>query len=491
MLLSTKKKSTIRSSVDEEKLAGLLKEKNRQLEMKRKEICEKDRELLKVERDRSKALSDLGHLRSKAEMLQQAKVELMNKVKASNQCAAMEKKRGDHLEGQKIRQDRIARLEIDKLQSKMLSRERVARAQQEALLSERSRLRDLVARQGENLANKRQMSDKMGLAKGHAVGIMVSEKRSAELQQWIRDEVSKQSGRIALQSALKSLHSMRCEASFRIDYLKASFISQELIENSKQQAELRALEEAVGSISSESVAKQKELLALGVEVKDSRRFLYLSDVKEARIVLQVLFENCCHQQIKESKTGRVITALPKAVVKRSSRSLDRSDFESEYEEDIESDDGEDEEYEEKTSRRARGRKTKPSNDANKENEHHYLPLPSLRRKGSLSGLCDRDPSRNASENVNPIGPGAQLADFTVKQLQEFLRRIGLTVSGRKEDLFKRLLSHYSSLDEASTLNSPLKRFNVQNVLDYLPSATKSSTKRKLGMSYSNLIDVDI
>ena len=149
---------------------------------------------------------------------------------------------------------------------------------------------------------------------------------------------------------------------------------------------------------------------------NKRRFSHVIHAGEARVLLQSLFDLHVNQ---------LCSSLPKAKPTRRIQSdvqVESSyfDLEEASEEEIESDDDDEEYTDSRVSRK------RPSNNSERDEK----------KKRKVLGDVDMNASIQSSS----------LKQMTVKQLQELLRAKGLAVSGKKDELIRRLEESANNAD---------------------------------------------
>jgi hypothetical protein len=418
-----------RNEGDDARLVLQLKDKTRLLEVKKREVNEKVKELVKVDKERLRVQGELVMMREKATELQKTRVNLLNKLKAEHLLHVNDKKRFEHAEGQSKRRQGEAHREIHRLEERIASRERVYKQQQEASALETKRLKDFISRQQEVRAMKTtnphakigNVVSLRGLECGGTTTVM-GDDRSRDLRTWISAQLDDQVERSTLQATIHMLSRQRVECMTALRDMKEA-----------DNDEIGEFEDEVMALTRQISDLQRQLGDKGVII-ERKRFNHVTSTSEAKVLLHWLFEYAVEQRVVVPK-GDMVGGVRSGRGRKKTKI--QSDDESEYESEEYESEEEDEDYVEHVERKRK----RPSRDTSIK-EVVAIPVGSdvgvkRIRKDVLQDLSAFADSLVSTMNADPDGilNEKYLQSITVKQLQDMLRIKGLPVSGMILSIF--------------------------------------------------------
>lgn len=307
-----------------------LREKSKVLEEKLKELKQKENEYVRVLQQKERLSKEAEVLHKELDESKKKRTELMRKMKEDGSCHLAEKQKLQHAEIQSRRRELQAQASLQGLKTEFDMKEKVLKGQLAARERESKQLKLLVEKQAKAKAYKESMkpllltaghhnnvnrsfannnnNNQMGSSANGAnnnnnnnamLKFEIPNTRMSDLRTWLVQETDAQSLRFILNDEIQRETELRSKAARQLQTLRISKgdDSEALLSSSY---EVKTLEEEVRRRSVKIAQKQGEIADLG-SVVERKRFNSISDLKEAKYVMEWMFEKITREHAAQKK----------------------------------------------------------------------------------------------------------------------------------------------------------------------------------------------
>ena len=316
---------------EENRIKKELREKNKLLDDKLKELRSKEQEYARVLAQKDRAVKDAEVLRKEVEESKKRRAELQKKMADQGTQHNAERARLQQAEMQSKRREISAQTALQRLENELSSKERVWKEQLAAKERESKKMREIAEKQQKVKQHREQYAPNKNKIpiKVNKPFEELSQYRVAELRDWVAAEVESQIVRNTAQEELKKELDLRAKASKQLQSMKqqktlgaignalsqldsvlgsTNSVDSEKSSNNEdeemREMVIKSLEEEVRKRSKLIARHQGHLADLG-SVVEKRRFSQLTDMREAKVVMSCMFDVLTkdkYQQIRALET---------------------------------------------------------------------------------------------------------------------------------------------------------------------------------------------
>lgn len=321
------KKTDTVASISNTKIQKELLEKTKSLELKLKQLRQKEVEYARIYQEKEKARRDAEQLRKELTEALKKRVAASKKMKEESEHHLAEKKKLQQAEMQSRRRELQAQSAVQKLNKEFLNRERVLRGQLEVKEREVKRQKELILKQQKVKAAREAgpskrfsglgsvalsvRTESSGLSTGNSGGqneFSVSAQRATALDLWLSQEVNTQAKRNILSEEIEGMMESRAKISKKLHALKSQRGAAETAIGTcgfTRESEVKHMEDEVRA-KSIALAKHQGMLADLGTVVEKRRFAGITDHKETKYIMHWMFqklskEGPLHQKAMDAK----------------------------------------------------------------------------------------------------------------------------------------------------------------------------------------------
>lgn len=265
----------------------------------------------------------------------QKRVELQRKMKDEQNLHQKEKLLLKQSEIKNNRKVNIAQQHISELNNKLNNKEKVWKMQLEAKERENKQYKELMEKQQLVKAMKTNINNKENSIMNNNSNMLVdttnTTKLSMDLKLWIEKEIDDQTKRILVQEQLsnemilrsqltKKLHELQCSNKDNND--PATTTTQQtmvVFDNNNattKQIEMKKIEDSIRQHTKSISVHNTTLLDLGNKMNaDKKRFSHIIDIKESKLLSEVLFDITCKTHKKQIHVDNKVRKLQEQVMK--------------------------------------------------------------------------------------------------------------------------------------------------------------------------------
>jgi kinesin family protein 4/21/27 len=303
---------TVQVKGQSEKSIQVLKEKAKLLENKQKELRKKEIEYAKLMQQKEKAFKEVTILTKELNSAKRLRVEMAKKQKEETKLHMEEKKKLVKSEHQHRKKELEAQDKASRIQRELVNKDKFMSEKLADKDREIKKLKILAEKQ-DNVKAQRALSRSSSYksaqqsqfsANGHRKPIgsrsdELSHCRINELQSWIEKEVETQSSRNYLQEEIQHQMDQRSKDVRRLQALKQQNESGDVTESLDE--EIKNVDEDMRARSRSIAKAQGQLADLG-NVVEKRRFAKITDLREAKILLNGMFQKLSYDKLMEQRS---------------------------------------------------------------------------------------------------------------------------------------------------------------------------------------------
>ena len=302
-----------------EKSIQILKEKAKLLENKQKELRKKEIEYAKLMQQKDKAFKEVTLLTTELKSAKRMRVEMVKKQREESKLHMEEKKKLLKSENQHRKKELEAQDKASKFQRELTNKDKFMSEKLADKDREIKRLKilqdkqDAVKQQRAQFSSNKSSSVQSSAqfnANGHrkVVGARseeLSHNRINELQSWIEKEVETQSSRNYLQEEIQHQMDQRTKDARRVQTFKQQLDAADDYDALVEE-EFKCADEDLRARSRTIAKAQGQLADLG-NVVEKRRFAKITDLREAKILMNGMFQKLSYDKLLEQRNmeGRI------------------------------------------------------------------------------------------------------------------------------------------------------------------------------------------
>lgn len=341
------------ASADEMRIKRELKEKSKLLEEKIKLLRTKETEFGKISTQKARLIGEVDSMKKVVEDGKRKRADLQRKMREEATVHRQESQQVKHSELQARRRELQAQQSVVRLEGQLQNKERVWKAQLESKERESKQLKELVGKQQTVKSMQLQSKGNIGNSAGGAgaagysssvfaaagalltqQGSGLSTQEALNLKLWVDRELDTQAKRSTAQEALTREMLLRTKAAKALQAARQSNTDTTTAASASNVAALntsvdsaasgitsgmstavtatimKALENEIRSRSAAIAGLNGTLTELGpASTADKKRFSKFTDIKESRLVSEVLFEVTCKAQKRETLAARRLRSV--------------------------------------------------------------------------------------------------------------------------------------------------------------------------------------
>ena len=321
------------ASAEEMRIKQQLREKTKLLEEKMKLLRAKETEFGKISSQKARLVGEVDTMKKVVEDHKRKRADLQRKMRDEATVHRAETTQIKHSEIQARRRELQAQQSVLRLEGQMQTKERVWKAQLESKERESKQLKELVGKQqtvrnmqaavGKGSVSQPTASTSMLAAAGALLSTQgstgLTTKEALDLKLWVDGELESQCKRMQTQEALSKEMLARTHVARQLQAARTAAASTDSTADpvtAPTAASMKALENEIRARSSTIASLNNVLTDLGnASVVDKKRFSRFTDLKQARLVSEVLFELASKTQRREQSVTKRMRAMQEQLLK--------------------------------------------------------------------------------------------------------------------------------------------------------------------------------